>query len=235
MGALRTTHPMWHVRRKRKRCAMDRRTGVWSLRYPGASLSCATTIRLSPPRHLTETEALTHPEHSSHVAQADGQAGSLENLTEMLYARMIMDAIDLKSLYDTDELAWIEAQVAALRAGDLDRLDRANLIDCLIDMSKRERRELESRLKVLAAHVLKCRIQPPAARSWLLTIQEQQDEIGRICRDYPSLAARSDELLSEMYPKAVKLALSETGLDRGVIPAEVPTVQELLAFDTEPR
>jgi hypothetical protein len=153
----------------------------------------------------------------------------------MLYARMIMDTIDLKSPYDTDELAWIEAQVAALRAGDLDRLDRANLIDCLIDMSKRERRELESRLKVLAAHVLKCRIQPPAARSWLLTIQEQQDEIGRICRDYPSLAARSDELLSEMYPKAVKLALSETGLDRGVIPAEVPTVQELLAFDTEPR
>jgi hypothetical protein len=112
-------------------------------------------------------------------------------------------------------------------------LDRASLIDCLMDMSKRERRELESRLKMLAAHVLKCRIQPPATRSWLLTIQEQQDEIGRICRDYPSLAARSDELLAEMYPKAVKLALSETGLDRDVIPAEVPTVQELLGFDTD--
>jgi hypothetical protein len=143
---------------------------------------------------------------------------------------MIMDAVDLTSLYDTDELAWIEAQVDALRSGDLGRLDRANLIDCLMDMSKRERRELESRLKVLAAHVLKCRIQPPATRSWRLTIEEQQDEIGRICRDYPSLAARSDELLAEMYPKAVKLALSETGLNQDTVPPGVPTMQDLLTF-----
>ncbi len=142
-----------------------------------------------------------------------------------------MDMVALEGLYDTDELAWIEAQVDALRSGDLHRLDRANLIDCLTDMSKRERRELESRLKVLAAHVLKCRIQPPVTRSWVLTIQEQQDEIARICRDYPSLAARADELLVEMYPKAVKLALAETGLDRGVVPAGVPTVRELLAFE----
>jgi hypothetical protein len=36
---------------------------------------------------------------------------------------MIMDAVDLTSLYDTDELAWIEAQVDALRSGDLGRVD----------------------------------------------------------------------------------------------------------------
>jgi hypothetical protein len=62
-----------------------------------------------------------------------------------------MDATDLKSLCDTDELAWIEAPADALRAGELHRLDRSDRIDCLTDMSKRERRELESRLKVPAA------------------------------------------------------------------------------------
>ena len=62
---------------------------------------------------------------------------------------------------------------------------------------------------------------------------EQQDEIEAILRDYPSLAARADALLAGIYLKAVRLALSETGLDRSVVPADLPTVQELLEFDAE--
>jgi hypothetical protein len=149
----------------------------------------------------------------------------------MTYNRLTMDAVDLTSLYDTDELAWIEAQVDALRSGDLGRLDRANLIDCLLDMAKRERRELESRLTVLAAHILKCRMQPPATRSWWLTIQEQKRQVRRMLRDYPSLAAKADDLLGGVYPDAVESALDETGLDRGIVPPGAPTVRELLAFD----
>ena len=142
-----------------------------------------------------------------------------------------MDAIELKSLYDTDELAWIAEQVDALRAGDLDRLDRANLIECLTDMAKRERRELQSRLTVLAMHVLKCRIQPPPTRSWKLSILEQQDAIDAILHDYPSLAAQADDLLRAVYPKSIKAALVETGLDRSMISADVPSVQDLLQFE----
>ncbi len=149
----------------------------------------------------------------------------------MPYTWMIMDAIELKSLYDTDELAWIAEQVDALRAGDLDRLDRANLIECLTDMAKRERRELQSRLTVLAMHVLKCRIQPPPTRSWKLSILEQQDAIDAILHDYPSLAAQADDLLRAVYPKSIKAALVETGLDRSMISADVPSVQDLLQFE----
>jgi hypothetical protein len=141
-----------------------------------------------------------------------------------------MDAVDLTSLYDTDELAWIEAQVEALRSGDLERLDRANLIECLTDMAKRERRELESRLTVLAAHILKCQMQPPATRSWWLTIQEQKRQVRRMLRDYPSLAAKAEDLLGGVYPDAIESALDETGLDRSVVPTGVPTVQDLLTF-----
>ena len=142
-----------------------------------------------------------------------------------------MDAVELNSLYVTDELAWIEEQVDALRAGDLDRLDRANLIECLTDMAKRERRELLSRLTVLAMHVLKCRIQPRPARSWKLSTLEQQDAVDAILHDYPSLAAQADDLLRNVYSKAIKAALVETGLDRSVIPTDLPSLQALLQFE----
>ena len=67
------------------------------------------------------------------------------------------------TLYEADEHAWIERQIAALRDGALDRLDRANLIVYLTDMAARDRRELGSRLVVLYAHILKSRIQPEKA------------------------------------------------------------------------
>lgn len=79
-----------------------------------------------------------------------------------------------ETLYEADEHAWIERQIAALRDGDLDRLDRVNLIAYLTDMAARDRRELASRLISLYAHVLKLRIQPEkATRSWRLTVREQ--------------------------------------------------------------
>jgi hypothetical protein len=149
----------------------------------------------------------------------------------VLYPSKTMDTVAPRTLYEADELAWIEVQIAALQSGDLDRLDRAHLIECLTDLAKRERRELQSRLVVLAAHVLKCHIQPPPSRSWRLTILEQQRMVGAILHDYPSLAAQADTLLREAYPHAVKAALVETGLDGGIIPPWIPSVADLLQFD----
>ncbi len=45
-----------------------------------------------------------------------------------------------KTLYEADEHAWIERQIAALRDGTFDRLDHANLIAYLTDMAARDRR-----------------------------------------------------------------------------------------------
>jgi hypothetical protein len=182
----------------------------------------------SPRRDDAETDVRGRGDRQADPA---GSKQRLEKPPTIAYSPWIMDAVDIQSLYDTDELAWIEAQVDALRSGDLDRLDRANLIECLTDMAKRERRELKSRLRVLAMHVLKCRIQPPATRSWWLTIQEQKRMIRDFLRDYPSLAAQADDILRDAYPDAIESALDETGLDRAVIPSGVPTVQDLLTFD----
>src|SRR5450432_976802 len=121
-------------------------------------------------------------------------------------AGWMADVVELASssaLYEADEHAWIERQVAALRDGDLDRLDRANLIAFLTAMAMRDVRELKSRLVVLYAHVLKFRIQPETAtRSWRLTVLEQQRAIRTTLESLPSLKHRADDILREVYPDA---------------------------------
>lgn len=140
------------------------------------------------------------------------------------------------TLYEADEHAWIESQIAALRDGDLDRLDRANLIAFLTDMAARDRRELGSRLIVLYSHVLKLRIQPEkATESWQLTVREQQRAIRRLLKSLPSLQHRADAILREIYPDSVEGAFDEMGKRPGSDPA-VPSepdldVAALLNFD----
>jgi len=120
------------------------------------------------------------------------------------------------TLYEADEHAWIERQIAVLRHGDLDRLDRPNLIAYLTDMAARDRRELASRLIILYAHVLKSRVQPErATKSWRLTIREQQRAIRLLLKSLPSLQHRVDAILREVYPDALEMAFDEMGKRTG--------------------
>ena len=149
-------------------------------------------------------------------------------------ADVIEHATDM--LYEADEHAWIERQIAALRDGDLDRLDRVNLIAYLTDMAARDRRELGSRLVVLYAHILKSRIQPEqATESWRLTIREQQRAIRRLLNSVPSFKHRADDILRDIYPDAIEMAFDEMGKLVGSDPAEWSEpdldVAALLNFD----
>jgi hypothetical protein len=49
-------------------------------------------------------------------------------------------------LYERDEHEWIAAQISALESGQMNRLDRENLIAFLSEMTIRDWRELRSRL-----------------------------------------------------------------------------------------
>ena len=91
------------------------------------------------------------------------------------------------TLYEADEHAWIERQIASLHEGDLDRLDRANLIAYLTEVVGRDHRELGSRLIILYAHILKWNLQPEKApESGRLTIREQQPAIRRLLKSLPA-------------------------------------------------
>src|SRR5689334_18328183 len=96
-------------------------------------------------------------------------------------------------LYEVDEHAWIAAQVAALKHGHLDSLDRCHLIEYLTETTIRDRRELRSRLTILLHHLLKIRLQPDRlTRSWVMTVIEQQSEIRGIIEGIPSLGRQAE-------------------------------------------
>lgn len=138
-----------------------------------------------------------------------------------------------RALYEADEHAWIAAQISALTLGQFDRLDRANLIEYLTEMTIRDRRELKSRLIVLLHHLLKLEIQPEKlTRSWIGTIIEQQSEIRSIIEGIPSLGRQADAIAASAYPDALRRAVRETGLPVSRFPATLPwTVAQALAVD----
>ncbi len=142
---------------------------------------------------------------------------------------------DGNQLYEADELAWIERQIAALRGGDMARLDRTSLVAFLSDMAVSHERELESRLIVLYAHILKFQHQPEeATRSALLTIREQQRAIRRLLKKLPSLKARANDIVEDIYSDAVETAMDETGLPRAlfqIMPSD--TLAEALAWNVD--
>ena len=127
------------------------------------------------------------------------------------------------ALYDRDLLAWLEQQAGYLRAGQLDRLDVARLIEELEDMGGSQRRELKSRLETLLMHMLKRDVQPRRrSRSWQSTIVEQRARIEDLLEQSPSLRNGMEEVAQKAFAVAVKRAAIETGLKRSAFPATLP-------------
>ena len=93
---------------------------------------------------------------------------------------MIQDELAiLPDLYESDETAWLEAMAELIQQGQCHDLDYVHLQEYLTDMAKRDRREVESRLALLLAHVLKWMHQPDRrSGSWRGTIIEQRQELA---------------------------------------------------------
>jgi hypothetical protein len=164
-------------------------------------------------------------------------ANPLDQQTCQAHIRSMSQAVQTTdpSLYETDEHLWIEEQIAALRAGRFERLDREHLIAFLEDMARRDIREMRSRLTVLLIHLLKLRHPPERlSRSWITTILEQQAELRHMLKGTPSLRHHVPEALGEAYEDAIRRAAAETGLPPSAFPALSPwTLDEALAY--EPR
>jgi hypothetical protein len=81
-------------------------------------------------------------------------------------------------LYDDDVVAWAEQQASLLRAGRWSELDIDNIAEEIEDVGKSEKRELQSRLALLIAHLLKWAYQHDMrGHSWVYTIREQRAAI----------------------------------------------------------
>lgn len=122
--------------------------------------------------------------------------------------------------YDADFATWASEQAKALAEGRFADLDLQHLTEEVAGMGKSERRELESRVRVLLTHLLKWNYQPLArSRSWYLTVREQREKIQRLFQDSPSLRPALAEVIESEYPHALADAVEETGLDYADFPA----------------
>jgi hypothetical protein len=147
----------------------------------------------------------------------------------------------LSTLYETDYATWAKRNAELLRRGHFAELDVEHLLQELGDMSKSERRELESRLLILLAHLLKWQYQYQRlserwrefdGRSWRATITEQRKQLSVLFRQAPGLKAGLADALAAAYADAIELAADETGLPLSTFPASCPYSAEQMLEKT---
>lgn len=131
------------------------------------------------------------------------------------------------TLYDQDFCLWIDETAAKLRAGEFGTVDWAHLIEEVESLAKRDRRELESRLRVLLSHLLE-RVyvkSPEDYRGWENTIKEQRSEIQLLLKDSPSLKG----YLTEIFEASWRYAAGQVKDDYPdvALPAHCPFPPEL--------
>lgn len=147
---------------------------------------------------------------------------------------------EIGTLYQTDYSAWAKRQAELLRTGRFVELDIAHLLEELGDMGKSDKRELENRLSILLAHLLKWEYQYPLlserwrefdGRSWRATIIEQRDRVNKLLKQAPGLKAVLAEIIAEAYTDAIQLASKETRLPPETFPEQCAYQTESLLDD----
>lgn len=127
--------------------------------------------------------------------------------------------------YDGDVIAWANEQARLLRAGLFSKLDIEHIADEIEDVGKSEQRELESRMAVLLAHLLKWQFQPAyRGNSWKFTVIDQRDSIARRLKKSPSLkSSLSDpDWWADAWQDARRAAERETGIGYATFPKSCP-------------
>lgn len=139
--------------------------------------------------------------------------------------------------YDNDLYSWSLEQAALLRARKFEQLDLEHIIEEIEDMSKSEKRALESFLETLLMHLLKWQYQSSRrSRSWELTILEQRRRLVDHLKENPGLKGKLDESIEKAYYYARSGAEKETGLPASVFPETYPwTYAEFIDVDFWPE
>jgi hypothetical protein len=137
------------------------------------------------------------------------------------------------SLYETDLYAWAMRHAQLLRERLAEELDYEHLAEEMESMGAREKRELQSRLEVLIAHLLKLDclavLRAQNERGWKVTVREQRRRIAQCLSDSPSLRAHLASCAERAYSYAVDSIVRQLGVDETVLPAQCPyTLEQLL-------
>ena len=132
------------------------------------------------------------------------------------------EPLPLGLLYERDETAWLDAMSALVAERRFAEMDVRHLSEYLADMSKRDRREVRSRLIVLLLHLLKWEHQlERRTGSWRATIMEQRGEL-RFDLESGTLYNYAVTILADAFAEARKRAAAETELPLEAFPTDCP-------------
>jgi hypothetical protein len=129
-----------------------------------------------------------------------------------------------KQLYETDYHLWVLETVKQLQNGDFEAVDWENLIDEVSDLSRREKRRLESLLTRLFEHLLKLKYWDAEREwnqnHWKREIRNFRKQIKKELKASPSLKNYLSEQLGELYQDARELVSDASGLSLHTFPEE---------------
>jgi hypothetical protein len=128
-----------------------------------------------------------------------------------------------KTLYDTDFVEWSARTAELVRAGRFDEVDLEHVAEEIEDLGKRDRWAVQSQMLRLLLHQIKRKIQPERETvSWRHSIVQSQDRISGRLQDSPSLKRFLEQELQDIYIRAIRGALFETGVKNPGLPEQCP-------------
>src|SRR5438128_32988 len=124
-----------------------------------------------------------------------------------------MGTITTRNLYDTDFAEWTARTADLLRTGRMEEVDLEHLAEEVEDLGKRDRWAVHSQMLRLLLHQIKRRIQPDReTATWRRSIVNSQERIAQRLKDSPSLGGYLRQELTDLYIRAARGALFETGV-----------------------
>ncbi|NCO74570.1 MAG: DUF29 domain-containing protein [Cyanobacteria bacterium] len=147
---------------------------------------------------------------------------------------MVAELIKNKQdLYDTDYNLWVLETVKKLEKRDLDSLDWDNLIEEVLDLSRRDKRKLESLLMRLIEHLLILKywdLERERNRGhWQGEIINFRKQIKRILKDSPSLKPYLQDVFEECYQNGRDIAYQHSLLTLDTFPvAPIASIEQIL-------
>ena len=138
-----------------------------------------------------------------------------------------------KSLYDTDYNLWVLKTVKQLENRDLESVDWDNLIEEVLDLSKRDKRKIESLLMRLIEHLLILQYWEGENQRnrghWEREIANFRKQIRRLLEDSPSLKSYLEMRLNLCYNDGRELASKHSQLPLNTFPEEaIATLEQVL-------
>jgi len=129
-----------------------------------------------------------------------------------------------KSLYDTDYHLWVIETVNQLERREFNILDLENLIEELSDLSRREKRKLESLLTRLFEHLLKLKYwQSERVQNqyhWQAEILNFRKQIQKELKSSPSLKPYLLEIFAECYQDSREIVSTRSQILLEIFPSE---------------